>query len=90
MANRVLAFVRNLVTRSAAPEPPPIVRDVPGGMHYFMDEDEATVIYQRPWPYVGCPTDERTNSVVWLIDGQSYAPSRRDENGNWIFRRCAK
>lgn len=87
--NRVLAFVKNLVTpASTPPEPPPLVKDIPGAFAYFMDEDEAVVLYQQAWPYLGCPTDDRTNSTTWLIDGQTYNPSRRDARGNWIFRRC--
>ena len=87
MPNRVLQFVRDLLT--GIPEPPPFDRNVPGGRAYFMDENETAMLYQKPWPYLGCPVDDRTNSTTWLIEGQYYAPVRRDERGNWIFRRCA-
>lgn len=88
MPNRVLAFVRKSLGYADAPEPPPFDKNVPGGYIFFMDEDEQIACYAKPWPYLGCPIDDRTNSTIWLIDGQRYAPSRRDERGNWIFRRC--
>ena len=87
MANRVLAFVRDLLPKSV-PEPPPFNKNVPGAFVFFMDENEETLLYQKPWPYLGCPVDDRTNSTTWLIGKQYFAPSRRDARGNWIFRRC--
>lgn len=90
MPNRVLAFVRSLSGRTAAPEPPVIDKNVPGAVAFFMDEDERTVLYQKPWPYRACPSDDNTNSTTWLIGKQYYAPSHRDAAGNWIFRRCVK
>ena len=89
MPSRVVAFVQRFVTGAAAPPaPPPFDKNVPGAFMFFMDEDEKTILYQQSWPYLGCPVDDRTNSTTWLIGGQYYAPSRRDEKGNWIFRRC--
>ena len=89
MPSRVLQFLRDSVSPwGSAPEPPPFIKDVPGGYALFMDENESAILYAKPWPYLGCPNDDRTNSTTWLIDGQRYAPSRRDEKGNWIFRRC--
>lgn len=91
MPSRVLDFFRSIIPRSeTAPEPPPVEKNAPGAVAYFMDENERVVLYQKPWPYVGCPSDDRTNSTTWLIHGQSFGPSRRDTAGNWIFRRCAK
>lgn len=88
MPNRVLKFFREAVQPWIdVPEPPPFVKDVPGAFALFMDENEQAVIYKKDWPYLGCPNDDRTNSTTWLIDGQYYAPSRRDADGNWIFRR---
>lgn len=89
MPSRVLDFVRGLVGSAAAPAPPPVVKAAPGAVAYFMDEHEIDVVYEKPWPFVGCPVDERTNSTTWLIDGKLYAPSRRDVAGNWIFRRVS-
>lgn len=90
MPSRVLAFVRDFLAPTVAPEPPPLQKAFPGAIAYFMDEDERIVLYQKPNPYLGCPVDERTNSTTWLIGGQYFGPSHRDVNGNWIFRRCAK
>lgn len=84
---KILQFFKRSLRIDQVPEPPAIVRDVRGAYALFMDEDEAEVLYAKPWPYVGCPQDERTNSTTWLIDGSRYYPARRDENGNWIFRR---
>ena len=90
MANRVLAFVRRAVGLEGAPAPPPMPREAPGAYALFMDENEVGLLYSKPWPFVGCPTDERTNTTQWLIDGQVFGPSRRDAQGNWIFRRCGR
>lgn len=73
---------------AAVPEPPPVLREVPGTYAVWMDEDERTVLYAKPWPYQGCPSDDRTLSTTWLIEGQLFGASRRDLHGNWIFRRC--
>ena len=70
------------------PEPPPIERASPGGYAYFLDENEQQVLYAKPWPYTGCPFDERTNSTTWKIDGRLFTPSHR-RGGHWIFRRVA-
>lgn len=85
----MLDFVRGLVGASHAPAPPSVVKSAPGAVAYFMDEHEIEVIYEMPWPRVGCPVDERTNSTTWLLDGKLYAAARRDEAGNWIFRRVS-
>lgn len=87
MANRVLSFLLNVIARDTTPEPPPVEHAAPGAFALFMDEDEQEVLYRKAWPYVGAPTDERTNSTHWRIEGQSFHPSRRDDNGDWIFRR---
>lgn len=68
-------------------EPPPAVDRRVGGYALFMDEHEEDILYAKALDGPGVPTDERTNSTMWLIDGQSFGPSRRDEFGNWIFRR---
>ena len=89
MPNRVLKFFREAIQPwTTAPEPPPFNKAVPGGYMVFMDENEQVILYAKPWPYLGVPNDDRTNSTTWLIEGQYYAPSHRDTNGNWIFRRC--
>ena len=93
MPNRVLAFVRRLVASQAvAPEPPPVKKDFPGAFVYFMDEDEQTVLYRKPWPHLGMPFDDdyAVTPGMWLIGKQWFGASRRDADGNWIFRRCAK
>lgn len=90
MPSRVLAFIRRIVIPGNAPEPPVIDRNVPGAFAIFMDEDEQEILYAKRWPFLGVPNDERTNSTTWLIEGQVFGPSRRDEQGNWIFRRCAR
>ena len=69
------------------PRPPTFVKDYPGAVAYFLDEDERDILYAMPWPYRGCPHDEQTNSTTWLIDGKSYESARRDAQGNWFFRR---
>ena len=85
----LLAYVKEKIAAyKKAPLPPPFIKDVPGGYVVFMDENEIEVLYAKPWPYLGCPNDDRTNSTTWLIDGQYYTPARRDAAGNWIFRRC--
>lgn len=88
MAGRVLTFLRRIIVPAQAPEPPPIIKAAPGSYALFMDEDEQTVLYAKPWPYTGVPVDDRTNTSQWMIDGRCFGPSRRDEQGNWIFRRC--
>lgn len=87
MANPVLAFVRR-VLRLDAPEPPPIERASPGGFAYFMDENLEGLLYAKEWPFVGCPSDDRTRSTTWLIEGQKFVPSHR-RGGNWFFRRVS-
>lgn len=94
VGGRVLAFVRRLTQSDIerAPTPPPIPA-VPVTAHVlFMDEDEAVIIYQMPWPYRGMPYHNayrRGPSITWVIAGQSFNPARRDEvTGNWIYRRC--
>ncbi len=73
------------------PAPPPYDREIwkAGGYALFMDEHEATILYAKPLEGPGVPNDERTNSSMWNIDGSFFGPSRRDEFGNWIFRRTA-
>ena len=89
MPSRVLAFIRDAIKPwQLAPEPPVINKNVPGGYAIFMDENESAILYAKPWPYLGCPSDDMTGSTTWRIEGQSYAPSHRDASGNWIFRRC--
>lgn len=68
------------------PKPPEFVKNFPGSVAYFLDENEQAILYAMPWPYLGCPHDERTNSVRWHIGGQHFVPSRRDRQGNWFFR----
>ncbi len=69
--------------------PPPYDRDIwkAGGYALFMDEHEATILYAEALKGPGVPNDERTNSTMWLINGSYYGPSRKDDFGNWIFRR---
>ena len=89
MPNRVLAFVRRALRGfDEYPAPPPIVREAPGGYALFMDENETTVLYAKPWAFTGVPIDDRTNRSEWLIDGHLFTASRR-EGSNWIFRRTA-
>ena len=91
MANRVLAFVRDLGRRFlGVPEPPPVIHDFPGAYALFMDETEQDLLYAKPWPYLGVPIDERTNRAEWVIGGHCFTPSHRQPNGDWIFRRCGK
>lgn len=85
----IFDWARRVAIPPDTPEPPPFNKDVPGAYAIFMDEDEKTVLYAKPWPYLGIPNDDRTNSIIWNIDGQYYGPSHRDAKGNWIFRRCA-
>lgn len=91
MPSRVLTFaraVRDFIVPPNVPEPPPFDRNVPGAYALFYDENEADLLFAKPWPYLGCPNDDRTNSTTWLIEGQRFGPSHRDDRGNWIFRRC--
>ena len=88
LPNPVLAFVRRALRLQDAPEPPPIERESIGGYAYFMDENMEGVLYAKEWPYTGCPSDDRTRSTTWLIEGQKFVPSHRKE-GNWIFRRIS-
>jgi len=93
MPARVLAFARRIggfIVPANVPEPPRVVRDVPGAYALFMDDSEQDVIYAMSWPHLGVPIDERTNRSDWIIDGQTFCASRRDAQGNWIFRRCAR
>ena len=95
MPNPVLRFVEGV--REAlrkrilkAPEPPTKPRSVPGAFAVFMDENEKEILYQKPWPYSGVPTDDHTGRSEWMIEGRLFTASRRDRHGNWIFRRCTK
>ena len=87
MANPVLAFVRRAL-RLDIPEPPSIERASPGGFAYFFDENLEQLLYAKEWPFVGCPSDDRTRSTTWLIEGQKYVPSHR-KDGHWYFRRIS-
>ncbi len=87
----LFALIKKKLQALVAPAPPPFIPPVPQtASALFMDEDERVVLYQQPWPYFGCPVDERrkSGSTTWIIDGQQFNPSHRDAHGNWIFRRC--
>ncbi len=92
LADRVVSIfdrARKFVLPPGIPEPPPI--DKTGtGYALFMDESETTILYAKALQGPGVPSDDRTNSTMWLIEGQYYGPSRKDAFGNWIFRRCAR
>lgn len=93
MPSRVVQFVKRafgVIDVSNVPTPPPYNKNVPGAYALFMDEDEREILYAKPWPYIGCPTDDRTGSTHWLIEGQRFGPARQDLQGNWIFRRMVK
>jgi hypothetical protein len=83
----ILSRARRFTLPPNIPEPPPLAPPVDGGYALYMDEDEATILYAKALVGRGIPTDERTNSTMWLIDGQYFGPSRQDGYGNWIFRR---
>lgn len=91
---RVLDFVRRLgrpdITK--IPKVPPVEQSFPSGHALFMDEHEREIMYQMPWPHRGLPHDDRNRmpGITWIIEGQYFNPARRDEHGNWIFRRCEK